>query len=231
MRTSLLILSLNCSLIALSSCSSKDDQFKSAINDKLHSSYLCLSINQDFVSPVFMDNKVFNKYLSENSLVLIDIIENGKIRPDPFNTNKYGGVSALVKVGLLKKTTVIEPAFSFTHKPIKNIHYSLNLYNLTDLGKQTVQYGNGRNFTNDHKSAFCYAYPQVNTILNYVENKKSDRDVVEVKYSFKYSTPAAWTNNADLREMFPEIERSIKLQDGKAVMALYKTNNGWQANL
>ncbi len=217
-----LLATLFTTAVLLSACG-KDGDFKSAINKSIQGNYSCLNL----ISPLYvpwMDNKELEQYKRENSFVLVDVMKDGKIYESSPNSN---GADALVKAGLLTKTTKTEHAIGvWDKKPIKGTIFTINLYNFTDAGKQTIKTGPG-----DFKYTFCYAHPEVDSILNYTEQDLSGQKIVEVKYSFKYVDVADWVSKTEIKAAFPEIEKKLDNSDKTDRIVLIKTNNGWQTNL
>ena len=218
----MLLTTLFATTVFLSACG-KEGDFKSAINKSIQGDYSCLNLT----SPVYvawMDNKELEQYKKENSLVLVDVMKDGKIYESSLNSD---GADALVKAGLLTKTTKTEHAIGvWDKKPIKGTIFTINLYNFTDAGKQTIKTGPG-----DFKKTFCYAHPEVDSILNYAEEDLGGKKIVEVKYSYKYVDVADWVNKTEIKAAFPEIDKSLNNPDKTTTTGLIKTNNGWQTGL
>lgn len=232
MKKSLLITLIGATTL-LSACG-KESEFKSAINKNIETDYNCLNLISSTYVPL-MNNKELKQYKKENSFVLIDVEKNGKIdQSSSYNTDNYNKTNALVKAGLLTKTTRTEQAISsWDKKPIKGTMFIINLYNLTDAGKQTIKekYFSGLFRSGDKQHTFCYAHPQVDRILNFKEQELGEQKIVQVKYSYKYVDVADWVNKAEIKAAFPEIDKSLNNPDKTNTTRLIKTNNGWQTNL
>lgn len=138
-------------------------------------------------------------------------------------------LDALVKVGLLKKTQEIKQGIGWDKKLLDDVFFTVNIYTLTDEGKETNHKSSG--FFGEHEESLCYAHPQVDSILNYAEEKFSGQDLMEVKYSYQYVDVADWAMNKEVQTEFPEINKILNASDKTSKITLIKTNNGWQTDL
>ncbi|MCC2645892.1 MAG: putative secreted protein [Burkholderiales bacterium] len=228
MKKILLICTLIGGIIALSACS-KESEFKSAINQSLENKYTCLNLNTSlFVA--YMDDKELRQYNKENTVVVIQTKNNGVIQKDPtdFGPDSYTKAEALVKAGLLTKTAKTEQASILKETPLKGISFVINLYNLTDKGKQTVKKNPLSSPLDPANFNFCYTHPKVDNILNYLERDSAGQKVAEIKYSYKYVDIASWINTAEIKSAFPEIDKTLNNPDKSDIILLFKTNNGWK---
>ena len=232
MKKNLLITLIGAATL-LSACG-KESEFKSAINKSIETDYYYLNLSSSGFVPG-MDDEELAQYKRENLLVLVDVEKNGKIdQSSSYDTDNSNKANALVKAGLLAKTTKTEQAIgSWDKKPIKGTVFLINLYNLTDAGKQTVKekHYSGLFGSGDRQYTFCYAHPQVDSILNFTEQELGGQKVVQVKYSYKFVDVADWVNKTEIKAAFPEIDKSLNNPDKTTTTGLIKTNNGWQTNL
>ena len=235
MKKNLLITLIGAATL-LSACG-KESEFKSAINKSIETDYYYLNLSSSGFVPG-MDDEELAQYKRENLLVLVDVEKNGKIYQSSYyateDTDNSNKANALVKAGLLTKTTKTEQAIgSWDRKPIKGTMFIINFYNLTDSGKQTVKekHFSGLFGSGDQKYTFCYTHPQVDSILNFTEQELGGQHIVQVKYSYKYVDVANWVNKPEIKTAFPEIDKSLNKPDKTTTTGLIKTNNGWQTNL
>lgn len=216
----------------LSACG-KDGEFKSAINKSIETNYSCLNLTSTTYLPN-VDNKELEKYKENNSFVFVDVEKDTRIvQSNKFDVENLKKADALVKAGLLYKSTKIQQAMGWDKKPVKNTNLIINLYNLTDAGKLTVKskHMNGLFGSGEFKDTFCYTHPEVDSILNFTEQELAGQKVVQVKYSYKYVDLADWVNKAEIKAAFPEIDKSLNNPDKTNTIELIKTNNGWQNSL
>ena len=234
MKKNLLITLIGAATL-LSACG-KESEFKSAINKSIETDYYYLNLSSSGFVPG-MDDEELEQYKRENLLVLVKKKKNGKIYQSSYyateDTDNSNKANALVKAGLLTKTTKTEQAIgSLDKKPIKGTMFIINFYNLTDSGKQTVKENfSGFSGPGDQKYKFYYTHPQVDSILNFTEQELGGQHIVQVKYSYKYVDVANWVNKPEIKTAFPEIDKSLNKPDKTTTTGLIKTNNGWQTNL
>jgi hypothetical protein len=219
-----LILSM---ILVLTACG-KESAFKSAINKELEDKYQCLKVANFNISDLSALRVSDIDTLRQNMAVIVQTKKNGQLEPLSAEATKdVQALDALVKVGLLKKTQETQQATKWNGQLIDDKFYVMDLYNLTDAGQKTVK---GKNFLGRPRS-FCYAHLKVDKILNYIEQDSSERKVVEVKYSYKYTDVASWAKDDAVKAAFPEIEETLNGPDNVAVTVLIKGDKGWDTHL
>ncbi len=213
--------------LALTACG-KEGGFKSAINQELEGKYQCLGSVGSDVS-VFSSLRVADMdSLRQNMAVIAQTKTNGQLEPlSAKEIKEAAALNSLVKVGLLKKTQETQQATNWNSQPVDGKFYVMDLYNLTDAGKKTVK---GKNFLGNPRN-FCYAHPQVDKILNYIEQDSGGRKVAAVKYSYKYVDVASWAKDDAVKAAFPEIEETLNATDNTDEMVLTKGDKGWDTGL
>ncbi len=211
----------------LTSCG-KEAAFKSVINKKLEGNYRCLkSVNSSLggSSAPHVSNK---DALRQNMAFIVRTKQDGQLEPLSSSEKKdAGALDALVKVGLLKKTQKTQQALNWYDHPVEGKFYEMDLYNLTDAGKETVK---GKNFLGSPRR-FCYAHPQVDKILNYIVEDSGGHTMAKVKYSYKYADVASWAKEDAVKAAFPEIEETLNEPDETDETILTKGAKGWDTNL
>jgi hypothetical protein len=231
MKRRIVIGSMLCVSLALGACS-KEGSFKSAINQSIQDNYACIHIGEpeSLFGLSGFSYESYEKYEKENVAFVIRKRENGElVKNDPFyNKEKEIQLDALVKVGLLDKQQRDEPAIEqYSKKTIENEGFVVELYNLTKQGEKAQKKDNS--FYGG--TALCYAYPEVERIINYKEASPGGQDIAEVKYSYKYVDIANWAKNKDVQTAFPEIQKTLDEKENIDIAGLEKTNKGWQVGL
>lgn len=226
MRRSVQISLILSSALVLTACS-KEGAFKSAINKELDGKYQCLGSVDSNISGFSSVRVSDMDTLRQNMAVIAQTKSDGQLEPLSAKEKKdLMALDALVKVGLLKKTQETQQAVNWNNQPIDNKFYVMDLYNLTDAGKETVK---GKNFLGSPRS-FCYTHPQVDKILNYIEQDSGGRKLAEVKYSYKYTDVASWAKKDAVKAAFPEIEETLNETDNTDETVLVKGSKGWDTH-
>lgn len=235
MKRSLLLLAFT--VITVIGCSKKNE-FRTAINHSIENEYNCLDLKSSVFVP-FMDNKELEQYKKVNDYVIIDEDDSSKPNRNTSHDSEDSDLiraEALVKVGLLTKTVKREQAMNAAdHKPVQSTVFAIHLYNLTAAGKNTIREKHFDGFlgSGDRKYTFCYAHPQVDSIINFSEFDYLGQKAAQVKYSYKLADIANWAQNSEVKAAFPEL---VGKQLGDTTtniseILLIKTNNGWQSHL
>lgn len=227
MRRSLQIGLILSTALVLTACS-KEGGFKSAINQELETKYQCLGSVDSDVSG-FSSLRVSDMdSLRQNMAVIAQTKKDGQLEPLSAKQKKEAAaLDSLVKVGLLKKTQETQQATNWNDQPVDGKFYVMDLYNLTDAGQKTVK---GKNFLGSPRN-FCYTHPQVDKILNYIEQDSDGRKVAAVKYSYKYVDVASWAKDDAVKAAFPEIEETLNSTDNTGETVLTKGDKGWDTQL
>ncbi len=224
-----LLLTATSSLLIIAGCS-QQSQIESAINKNLTTQSLCLSVSSTMFAPYGLDNQTLDLLKQKNAVVVIDQLTNGRNGAiDNFTRFNNGRLEALVKAGLLTKTSKNIPALNPSDKtPIANTIFVANLYNLTDAGQKTVQDKPAGNLPGDKtQNILCYAQPQVESIISTTEHTISGQKQVTVHYQFKYSNVADWINKPEIKAAFPDIPSQLNTPDKTATIYLGQTSDGW----
>jgi hypothetical protein len=218
--------------LLLTACS-KESAFKSAINDNLKSSYVCLdlSANRPIFGVMNMSFEDYRAYSKESEALIVKMKEDGKW------VNDYSGydkglekrLGTLVAAGLLTKEEKTQPAIrgGYSNAILPNKTMIIDLYSLTDAGKDTLR---GDSFSGEKKS-FCFAHPAVEKIISYQESTIFGHNVAQVKYSYKYVDVAKWAQNKDIQAAFPGIQKTLNDDNNTDTVDLMKTKNGWRPTL
>lgn len=213
--------------LLLTSCG-KEAAFKSVINKKLEGDYRCLkSVNFNLLgSPA---PHVANKdTLQQNMAIIVQMKQDGQLQSLSSKEKRDAtALDALVKVSLLQKTQSTEQALNWFNRPVDGKFYVINSYNLTAAGKATTQ---GKTVAGNPRR-FCYAYPQVDKILNYTTQNSNGQTTAKVKYSYKYVDAASWAKDDTVKAAFPEINETLNASDETDEIVLTKGNKGWDTNL
>lgn len=232
------ILSLAAIGICLTSCG-KESDFKKAIGKKLDSKPLCLStpyisdstygVNDD------EEKKLKEKYKDTLKIYTQRYKDNSADKISDSEQQRLDQLNALVNAGLL--TTKIEslPTYDWNKKPDGG-YYKYTFYILTDAGnatraKEDVNAMGKLLFGDNGNRVFCYAKPEVDSILNYTEANNGGYQMAEVKYSYKYVDVADWAKTDAIQKAFPEINKELNDSDKTGKIGLVKTNNGWSTDL
>ena len=230
-KKSLLVYLLICSAaLALYSCSSKENQFSSAINTNLEKHPDCTVVFYPDFRPNGISQDMYEKYLKNSTAVIVQERKNGQILDlNGDSKNRYQKLESLTKLGIFTKKTAQEPVIDiWSKKPINNTFYIISQYNVTDSGKKYISITDGPAIS-DVK--LCYGHRQVSQIVNYTEQNSMGQNIAQVKYNFKFVDEPSWINNTDILTAFPEIDNAINKSDKSSISVLIKTNNGWQAHL
>lgn len=150
---------------------------------------------------------------------------NGHPRDDPQG-------DALVAVGLAKKQRVMVENSGWSlfggPKQIPGVRYDL-----TAEGRKYVGHPPGVFSAADSPTrSLCYGTPEVLEIVRYSEpGTAMGQTVTEVTYLYALKSAAPWTQNAAIRQAFPELTGHIATRDhpAQAVMDLVLMNDGWRA--
>lgn len=218
----------------------KESDFKKAINAKISQNPECLNIYNSSIY-TYGTNKDAAAKLEEatkGKFVVSQQFDNtgkNKSYSDKQDQEKLSKLNALASAGLLSKSTESLPTQDWNKKPDGG-YYTYTIYTLTDAGKATAAKveTNGlakSMFGDSGNRIFCYATPEVVKIENYTEGSYGGMDIVEVKYSYKYTNVADWANNADVKAAFPEISKNLENPDKTNKTELIKTKNGWSTDL
>lgn len=234
MKKSLLLLLLT-SGVTLAGCGKKSE-FKTAINRSIETDYNCLNLNSSVFVP-FMDSKELEQYKKDNDFVIVDEDDVSKPKRSSSHDSEDNDLmraEALVKAGLLTQTTKREQAMNAaSHKPVQSTVFAIHLFNLTKAGKATQKekHINGVLGVTTQKYTFCYAHPQVDSIVNYSKFDVGGQQFVQVKYSYQLADVADWAKQPEIKSAYPDIKALLDNSDKTAELLLVKTNDGWQSHL
>lgn len=232
-----LLLGLLLAGVAVAGCSKKSE-FRTAINRSIEKDYNCLDLKSSLFVP-FMDNKELEQYKKNNDYVIVDEDDSSKPHRNTSHDSEDSDLTraeALVKAGLLTKTVKREQAMNAAnHKPVQSTVFAIHLYNLTAAGKNSIRAKHFDGFfgSGDRKYTFCYAHPEVDSIMNFSEFDYNGQKAAQVKYSYKLADVADWAQSNEIKAAFPELGKQL---DGDTTanvseILLIKTNNGWQTHL
>lgn len=206
-----------------------ESEFKKTINERLEQQYACLNFYTEyFVPPSGFGYNLLNHYQNNknNFAIVIETKRNGQLdKLTDLEKNNLLKLDALVKVGLLKKSRKTKFGVKATQNLTENVLFIINIYRLTDEGKKAIH--ENKNQYDQPVKSLCYAHTQVDRILNVSEEKVDGQDLMKIKYRYRYVDVADWTDNKDIKTVFPEINKILNASDATSKITLIKTNNGF----
>lgn len=193
------------SIIALISCSSKNDANESNFLNSLQHHYQNSNLCFEEVKPLTILD--LNKVPSFQRDFL------NQLSQDP--TSNFGRVKGLEKAGLIQK-----PAAGG------------KIYELTELGRKYATETKVRRPFQEEKTAlkFCWGKIHPSEVVNFdIPNSNSSNSKTIVTFKYQVSDLADWAKNKNIQESYPQIGSVLEMQDKKEIkQALKLTNNGWE---
>lgn len=147
------------------------------------------------------------------------------IKVTPLRQQTISAYDNFVRLGLLQVTeSETQEVGVLGYHKIKT-----RKYELTEEGKQYYSLGTIKNVGAMFGGAgtFCYGKRTVSEIKNFSEPANMmGMTISNVNFSYKITEVAPWANDANIRETYKDIEKTITgKNEGKAT--LVKTNEGW----
>lgn len=104
-------------------------------------------------------------------------------------------------------------------------------YELTEAGRSAYrEFPAGRWDPRKPAGGFCYATPEVDSIIRYTEPAEGAGQVqTEVTYSYRLRDVAAWAGDAGFLRLYPEIERELGPGAPRQAQAiLVRASDAWR---
>lgn len=140
-------------------------------------------------------------------------------KADERNTRQFSALDALVKSGLLtvKDTQVNEViGFSDTGGKVPGREYAL-----TEEGKTYLK--------SPGRPDFCTGHYKVDEVVDFTEpGDAMGMKITQVNYTFSPANVPEWVKSEEVRQVFPDLNRSLAEKQKKRVTLVLK-NDGWSA--